>query len=576
MGGSKKTNKNNKLKYRFIAAAVSACFSGNLALANPTNPTVVHGTATFASAGNILNITNSQNAIINWGSFSIGINELTKFIQPSALSAVLNRVTGQDPSAILGALQSNGRVFLINPNGITFGAGAQIDVAGLVASTLNLSNDDFLNNRLRFTDGAMAGNVVNQGSITGGSVYLVGKATTNEGLITSPNGEVVLAAGNSVELVNPGTPDLRVEIVAPDNVAMNLGTIAAEAGRIGIYAGLIKQGGIISADSAVAAGGQILLKSTKSTTLEATSVISARGTDGGKIEVLSDMAEGSTRVEGTLDVSALSSGAGKGGVVETSGANVLIGDSTRVKAMGGNGGSSGMWLIDPEDFTIFAGAGSQTVSGMGADTLMTNLGSTPVTISTFMGSGAYAGNINVDSPVSWSSVNGLTLVAYNDVHVNSAISNGGTGGINLYAGWDGSSPTSAPVISNSGSINLNAAITTAGTVKLVAGGDIGQSSTSPITADQLLAVSNFGSVLLASASNAVNTLAGSGDNFYFNNGQSLTIGSVGGVNGVTASNSSDATVEITVTSGNLIVNQNVKAEGGSSDSATVTLTADTG
>ena len=312
MGRAKEINKNNKLSYLLIAAAVGACFPGGIALANPSNPTVVHGTATFATAGNILNITNSQNAIINWGSFSIGINELTKFIQPSALSAVLNRVTGQDPSAILGALQSNGRVFLINPNGITFGAGAQIDVAGLVASTLNLSNDDFLSNRLRFTDGAMAGNVVNQGNITGGSVYLVGKATTNEGLVTSPNGEVVLAAGNSVELVNPGTPDLRVEIVAPDNEARNLGTIAAEAGRIGIYAGLIKQGGIISADSAVAAGGQILLKSTKSTTLEATSVISARGTDGGKIEVLSDMAEGSTRVEGTLDVSALSSGPVRG------------------------------------------------------------------------------------------------------------------------------------------------------------------------------------------------------------------------------------------------------------------------
>jgi filamentous hemagglutinin family protein len=143
------------------ALAVAACFSGPV-LANPTNPTVVHGTATFATAGNILNITNSHNAIINWGSFSIGINELTRFIQPSALSAVLNRVTGQDPSAILGALQSNGRVFLLNPNGIVFGAGAQINVAGLVASTLNLSNDDFLNNRMRFTDGAGAGSVVNQ------------------------------------------------------------------------------------------------------------------------------------------------------------------------------------------------------------------------------------------------------------------------------------------------------------------------------------------------------------------------------------------------------------------------------
>ena len=88
---------NHHLRRTAAALAVAACFSASVALANPSNPTVVHGTATFATAGNILNITNSQNAIINWGSFSIGINELTKFIQPSALSAVLNRVTGQYP-----------------------------------------------------------------------------------------------------------------------------------------------------------------------------------------------------------------------------------------------------------------------------------------------------------------------------------------------------------------------------------------------------------------------------------------------------------------------------------------------
>ena len=101
----------------------------------------------FTTAGNLLTVTNTPNAIINWGSFSIGANEITKFVQQSASSAVLNRVVGQDPSAILGALQSNGRVFLINPNGIVFGAGSQINVGGLVASTMNLSNEDFLADR---------------------------------------------------------------------------------------------------------------------------------------------------------------------------------------------------------------------------------------------------------------------------------------------------------------------------------------------------------------------------------------------------------------------------------------------
>ncbi len=320
-----------------VAIAVAACFAGNLAQANPTAPTVVHGTASFQQAGSILNITNSPNAIINWGSFSISAGELTRFIQQSGASAVLNRVIGQDPSAILGALQSNGRVFLINPNGIVFGAGAQIDVAGLVASTLNLSNEDFLNNRMRFTDGAGAGAVLNQGSLTGGSVYLIGKAVANEGLITSPNGEVILAAGNSVELVTPGTPQLRVEVVAPDNEARNLGTITADAGRIGIYAGLIRQDGTLRADSAVVEGGRILLKATKNVTLAAASRTTASGISGGRVDI---QAGDTALVEGDI---AASGSSGAGGTVQVLGNLVGLAGSAQIDASGETGG--GMVLI---------------------------------------------------------------------------------------------------------------------------------------------------------------------------------------------------------------------------------------
>ncbi|MBX3660833.1 MAG: filamentous hemagglutinin N-terminal domain-containing protein [Burkholderiales bacterium] len=322
-----------RLHPKAAALAVAACFGG-AALANPTNPTVVHGTATFQQAGNILNITNSPSAIINWGSFSISAGELTRFIQQSASSAVLNRVIGQDPSAILGALQSNGRVFLLNPNGIVFGAGAQIDVAGLVASTLNLSNEDFLNNRLRFTDGAGAGSVINQGQITGGSVYLVGKAVTNDGLITSPNGEVILAAGNSVELVNPGTPNLRVEVTAPDNEAKNLGTISAEAGRIGIYAGLIGNSGTINASSAMVEGGRILLKAAKNVNVAAAGKITASGTGGGVIDI---QAGDTTLVEGEI---AATGSSGTGGTVHVLGDKVGLIGHARIDASGETGGGT--------------------------------------------------------------------------------------------------------------------------------------------------------------------------------------------------------------------------------------------
>ena len=83
-----------------------------------TSPTVVNGQATFDRSGNVYTITNTPGAIIQWQGFSVGAGEITRFLQQSASSAVLNRITGQEPSQILGALESNGRVFLINPNGV--------------------------------------------------------------------------------------------------------------------------------------------------------------------------------------------------------------------------------------------------------------------------------------------------------------------------------------------------------------------------------------------------------------------------------------------------------------------------
>lgn len=555
------------LRPKVAALAVAACFS-SVVLANPTAPTVVHGTASFAQAGNILNVTNSHNAIINWGSFSIGVNELTKFIQPSALSAVLNRVVGQDPSAILGALQSNGRVFLINPNGILFGAGSQINVAGLVASTLNMSNADFLAGRMNFTDGAGAGSVVNQGSInaSGGPVYMVGNAVTNNGIITSPGGEVVLAAGNSVELVNPGTPNLRVEIQAGDNEARNLGSVVADAGRIGIYAGLIKQGGVLNADSAVAEGGRIMLKSSKSTVLETGSAISAHGSNGGKIEVFSGMTDGRVAVAGSLDASATGS-TGQGGFVETSAAEVGIDASTRVYT--GGAAASGRWVIDPAGFTISAGAAPQTSSGIGADTLVANLATTPMDIFT-----TTAGdNIDVDAAVSWNSGNYLKLTAHNDITVSAPITNAGTGAIHLTAGWDGISTLAPAVVAGVGNISLDAPVSTAGVVHLIAGADINQTASSIVSASQLLVKSEGGNVFLIEP-NMVGTLAGSSaDYFRFKNGQSLVVGSVGGVNGVTATGS-NAKIEIEANTGNLTINQPVRALGsGSGGQAEVNLQA---
>jgi filamentous hemagglutinin family protein len=331
----------SRLSPSLISLAVASCFSAGTALANPTNGVTAYGTpATITNpAANVLNIqTYSPQTIINWGSFSIQVGELTRFMQPSALSAVLNRVgVGASPSAILGALESNGRVFLINPNGIVFGAGAQINVAGLVASTLNLSDADFLAGRMRFADG-LGKSVVNEGNITtgaGGSVYLVGSAVTNSGIIASPQGEVILAAGNSVELVNPGTPNLRVEIAALDHEARDLGEIIADSGRIGIYAGLISHSGAIRADSAVATeDGRIVLKATKNATLEAGSVTTANGPAGGSVTIQSG---DTTLVAGTVEAKGTE---GRGGTIQLLGNLVGVIDNAEINASGESGGGT--------------------------------------------------------------------------------------------------------------------------------------------------------------------------------------------------------------------------------------------
>src|SRR6185436_17210251 len=125
-----------------------------------------------------------------------------------------------------------GRVFLLNPMGVVIGASARIDVAGFVASSLNLSNDDFLGGRMRFTEVPGAGAVANHGVIetpSGGRVYLVAPDVQNSGIIRAPQGEIVLAAGKSAELVSESSPYVTVRVTADSEQALNVGTLVADA-----------------------------------------------------------------------------------------------------------------------------------------------------------------------------------------------------------------------------------------------------------------------------------------------------------------------------------------------------------
>ncbi len=318
---------------------LAGAFAGALAVAaqaNPTGPTVVHGSAQFARPGaNALHVTTSPNAIINWQGFSIGASDVTRFIQQSASSAVLNRVTGPDPSSILGQLLSNGRVFLINPHGIVFGEGAMVDTAGLVASTLNISDADFRAGRYRFDGGPDAGGIANQGLIKAGAggVFLLAPNVENSGVIRTRGGDLVLAAGRSITLTSLDLDGVRVEVQAPEDEALNLGTLIAERGAAGVFAGSIRNVGTVEANAVtVGEDGVIRLVAQGDVTLEAGGRIAAEGPSGGEVHIESE--QGTTWVSG--EVSARAS-EGRGGRVRLLGERVGLAGA-RVDASGPTGG----------------------------------------------------------------------------------------------------------------------------------------------------------------------------------------------------------------------------------------------
>ena len=321
---------------RLLAVVVCAMLAGGAALANPTGPTVAHGTVQFARPGaNTLDITASSNAIINWQGFSVDAGETTRFVQPTATSAVLNRVTGSDSSTILGQLLSNGRVFLVNPHGIVFGEDAVVDTAGLVASTLGIDDADFLAGRYEFDAGPDAGDIRNQGLIKSGAdgVFLLAPSVENSGVIRTDGGDLVLAAGRTITLTSLDLDGVRVEVQAPEDEALNLGDLIANRGAAGVFAHSIRNSGTVEANAVtVDENGTIRLVAQGDITLEASGRVAADGPTGGEVHIESK--SGTTWVSG--EVSAQGS-EGQGGTIRLLGQQVGLEDA-QVDASGTDGG----------------------------------------------------------------------------------------------------------------------------------------------------------------------------------------------------------------------------------------------
>ena len=409
---SRGRGKGSNRKLAAAAAAMTALALGGPALAAPTGGQVVAGTASISQQGNSTTIRqSSQQAALNWSGFNVGANETVNFVQPSASALAVNRIFDSNGTQILGRVNANGQVYLINPNGVLFGRGAQVNVGGLVATTLDVDNSSLGGSRHAF-GGNGTGQVVNEGTLRandGGYIALLGRQVSNQGSISARLGTVALGAGSAATLSFDGARLLQLQI---DQSTLN---------------NLAENGGLIRAD-----GGQVLMSAGARDSLLAsvvnnTGVIEARSVEqhDGSIVLLGGMRAGTTHVAGTLDASAPAGG--NGGFIETSAAHVKIDDNVHISTAAPLG-RTGTWLIDPVDFTIAATGGD-----LNGDTLSVMLHYNDILVQSTNGMGGTGGDVNVNDSVKWSA-NKLTLNAQRNVNINATLHASGTASLALEYG----------------------------------------------------------------------------------------------------------------------------------------------
>ena len=368
--------------------ALLAGFVPGLAGAAPTGAVVVAGTVTVlkpSSSTTLINQT-SPNAILNWQSFSIGAGEAVRFVQPSASAVALNRVIGSDPSRIFGALTANGKVILVNNAGVYFAPGASVDVGGLVASSMSISNASFLSGKYQFEAGAQSGAVANYGQLRGAFVVLAAPQVTNAGSIVTSGGATALAAGGrvSLDIVGDKLVILSVDAATANAAVQNSGSISADGGKVFMSASsanavldtVINTSGIVRATSITERHGQIVIDGGVAGVVEVSGTLAASGAGaglkGGAVSVLGDKV--ALRNGARIDVSGDTGGGtalvggdlhGAGGVKTAAFALVDAGAVINADALAnGDGGKVVVWA---DQHTGFAGAISARGGAQGGD-----------------------------------------------------------------------------------------------------------------------------------------------------------------------------------------------------------------
>ncbi|WP_145587879.1 two-partner secretion domain-containing protein [Yersinia aldovae] len=293
----------------------------------PANGNIVVGQGVLDANNTTLTVMQQSDKLaINWGSFDIAQGNSVIYNQPGTQSIALNRVLGRDASQIYGNLKANGQVFLLNPNGILFGKGAQVDVGGLVASTKSMSNHDFINGSYTLTSLKSEGQVINQANLrttAGGYIALIGQQVDNQasGVINAPQGKVALVSASRVTLNLDHGSLLGVQVQGEQVSA------------------LLKNGGLIQANEGViqltARGKEMLMN----TVIDNTGILRAQGLSekNGVIFLDGGSEGGVVRQQGMMDVS---SSQGYGGYVILQGENIHLVAGSKIDAQGSIGGGN--------------------------------------------------------------------------------------------------------------------------------------------------------------------------------------------------------------------------------------------
>jgi filamentous hemagglutinin family protein len=416
----------------------------------PSGGTVTGGAATISQSGSRLDVNQSTNrTVLDWRSFDIGENAHVNFNQPNSGSIAVNRINqSTNPTQINGQLTANGHVWVLNPNGVMFGASARVDVSGLVASTANINVDRFMAGDTRLDLlGAGGGSVVNEGQITvreGGLAAFVAPHVRNNGTIRAKVGKVAMAAGETFTLDLAGDRLIEIGLGADGAKAEQLGQVVAEGGVIEISAkaatqvvdSIVNVEGITSAASATVAGGEIILGGGEvnvagtldasgatgggsisidgeTITTESSAVLKADATDNGDGGSIIAYADGHGDYAGSFSAKGGANG-GDGGFVETSGKVVKIDGDISVNTLAPQG-SAGNWTIDPDDLAVIAGLDEGSInpaaSFVNNATIVNQLATTGVTL-------AANNSISVDAEIDSSGQSSSTTLALNDEDAN--------------------------------------------------------------------------------------------------------------------------------------------------------------